>query len=99
MNLRTEYYISKCLEGRAPREVLEELEADIPDATLIRKYLVRDLKNEGVLVDSSDVSVDGSLILVETERTVESQNVLDTYTGIYPEFEFILKCNSDTTGN
>jgi len=94
MSRDIEALISKCVEGRASRDVLREIEEELIDVHRVRNELLRDLKNSGLPIESSNLHCEGYRIEVRTSSRLlervrsDLMTVLDTYSRTYPEVEF-----------
>ncbi len=85
---RIEELISKCVRGKASREIIQEIEDEIPDINSVLSELRTDLATlAGLPVNAS--YVEGSKIIIKS-NTSDVKSILDTYSRIYPEVEFLL---------
>jgi len=93
--LRVEDIISKCLEGKAPRDVIRSIEEELPDISTVRMHLMTDLNRLGFCVRSKDILAEGDCIKVSVpqrifdKRSSDLMHVCDTYSRTYAEIEVL----------
>lgn len=96
MKYDAEDLISKCVQGRAARDVLRSIEEEIPDTNSLRMNLLKDLNRVGIRIKSSDIIADKTCIKVSvdeelmTSRCSEIMQIADAYSRTYHEIEVLI---------
>ena len=96
MKYDAEDLISKCVQGRAPRDILRAIEEEIPDTNSLRMHLLRDMNRVGIRINPSDVIADTTCIKVSvseeimTSRCSDIMHIADTYSRTYHEIEVVV---------
>lgn len=92
--------INKCVEGRAPRDVLRLIEEELPDVGHVRKDLLNDFNRIGLRINNSDIIVESTCIkvtvspLLMEKKGNEIMTIADTYSRIYSEIDVLLATKS-----
>ncbi len=90
---RIEDLISKCVRGKTSRDIIREIEDELPDLDYIVSELQSDLRRL-TNFNPDKLRIEDSKVIVETNEP-SIKVVLDTYSRVYPEIEFLLSggCN------
>ncbi len=98
-----EELISKCVEGRAPQDIIRSIEEELPDVNSIRMHLMKDLNRLGFGIKNKDIRAENTCIKVSVreeilkERRSDLMFICDTYSRIYPEVEVFAVAKSEET--
>jgi hypothetical protein len=88
--------ITKCVEGRAARDVIRSLEEELPDVQSVRSQLLKDCRSAGVVLEGHDVTVEGTQIRVHPRTSLRESSrralmsICDAYLRTYPEVDVLL---------
>lgn len=90
--------ITKCTQGGAPKDIIQEIEDELPDTNTIRLSLLKDLRRVGTAFESIQL-MSANVISVTLSDQIDEQTrlVLDSYSRCYPEVEFYH--NQSSTSN
>jgi len=89
---RAQDLICQCIQGKAPKDVIDELAAELPDLNQVKSDLLRDLGREGIVLPKESVKISDSSLLIETETASYNvfRMVLSVYERVYPDVEFLI---------
>lgn len=96
MSRDIEALISKCVEGRAPRDIVRELEEDLPNVSHVRSDVMKALRRAGYDLGNESIKIENGAITVSLPQDVMSESkaqicvILETFGRTYPEIEFLL---------
>ncbi len=85
-------FIDRRRSGTSTKEILDEIEGDV-DVTLVRAKLLKDLKS--VTAEDIQVSLSDGCVVINSLDS-DAKMVVDTYTRVYPEINFLFEVPDNT---
>ena len=88
--------ITKCIEGRAARDVIRSLEEELPDTQSLRAQLLNDCRAAGIVLGGHEVIAESTQLKVIPRKPLKENtrrilmNICDTYLRTYPEIDVLL---------
>lgn len=93
MKYSTSDLISKCVKGRVPKDIIDELREEEVDAQVVIRELAKDLMRVDVKVETCSTENNLFIIALDEEHNTDPSMygfVLDTYSNLYSEFTFVV---------